>query len=175
MANGGRGDAKATAADAAEAVAGKRQDEPFGRAAAPFGYGPPADFRVTQPLAARPFQFGLDAFPSLLRHSIERASGVWRTRKSSTSTELGMLEIPRASRDAAPRVDHQQVPALMVFGRIVQAVGGQLVPSHRAIFEINLAAQLLHVADKPPMQHWIVFDVLEKSGNAGRGASKIKR
>ena len=38
-----------------------------------------------------------------------------------------MLEVPRASRDAATAVDHQQMPALVVLGRLVQSVRCQLI------------------------------------------------
>ena len=63
-----------------------------------------------------------------------------------------MLEIPRTAGHTALTIDHQQVPALMVFGRVVQTVGCQLFPAKRAIFQVDLAAQLLHLALDGPQQ-----------------------
>jgi hypothetical protein len=63
MADGCRGDTETPAAQASEAVACEREDEPFGCAAAVFRNRPAADFRISQLLAASASDFGLDALP----------------------------------------------------------------------------------------------------------------
>ena len=65
-------------------------------------------------------------------------------------------------------IHHQQMPALVIFGSVVQSVRCQLIPPQRAVIEVNLAAQPLHFADEPQMADRVVFDVLEKSGYGGR-------
>jgi hypothetical protein len=62
------------------------------------------------------------------------------------------------------------MPTLVIFDRIVQPIGCQLLPSERAVLQVDLAAQPLHFTDKPHMPERVMFDILEESRyGSGRG------
>jgi hypothetical protein len=66
------------------------------------------------------------------------------------------------------------MPALVIFGRIVQPVRSQLLAPERAVLEVDLPAQLLHVADEPQVADWVVFDVLEESRHRSRRSQQYQ-
>ncbi len=161
------GNSETVATNPAEAVTRKREHESFGAAPALLGYGPAANFRIVELCRASAFELGLYALPELASpfgHAGERRVADAQIARADVAR---MFEIPRTSRDAASAIDHEQMPALMIFGRVVEAVRRQLLAAERTVADVNPAAKTLHFADEPLMAGGIVVDVLKKFRNAG--------
>jgi hypothetical protein len=58
-------------------------------------------------------------------------------------------------------VQHQEMPAFLIFGRLVRAIGGQLFALERAVMQINASTQPLHFRDKLAAAGGINGDVPE--------------
>src|SRR5688500_11366531 len=110
MPNGRCGDPQTITGDAAEAVAGEREHEPFRRASTAFRYCPAADFGIMQPFAPRPTELRLDAFPQLVAPFADSCQRTAAHAQVVHTHGRCVLQVPGTSGDTLPAVNHQEVP-----------------------------------------------------------------
>ena len=56
-------------------------------------------------------------------------------------------------------IQHQQMPALIVFGRPVRAVAREVLPLHGPVLEVDAPPEALHLAEQPRMLPVVDTDV----------------
>jgi hypothetical protein len=139
-----------TAADTAETVPCERKHQTFGRTATFGRNGPSADFHIPQAGLPRAPELRFHASPHFLPPPASREGCVTNSQVIDADRTI-VLEIPRASSHTLIFIHRQEMPASLVFYRLMQPVRGQLIGPDRAILEIHAAAKRLHLANELPM------------------------
>ena len=107
-----------TAADATQTVACERKHETFGRAATFGRNGPSADFHIPQAGVARAPELRFDASPQFLPPPASRERRVTDAQVIDADGTI-VLEIPRTASHSLIFIHRQEMPASLVFCRLM--------------------------------------------------------
>ena len=110
-----------TAADTAETVPCERKHQTFGRTATFGRNGPSADFHIPQAGVARAPELRFDASPQFLPRPASRERRVTNAQVINADGTL-VLEIPRTASHSLIFIHRQEMPASIVFCRLMQPV-----------------------------------------------------
>jgi hypothetical protein len=76
-----------------------------------------------------------------------------------------VLKVPRTSGDLVVFVDHQKMPAILVFRSLVKTGLRQLITPKRSIGEIDASPEFLHLSHETTMARRVCLNSLEKCRN----------
>ncbi len=136
------------------------------------GDRPAAQFCVAKSFLTRPSQLAFDGIPQSVAPLVGLRQATIPQAQAAKMYVVIVLAVPGASRQLASRIEHQQVPRVVIFRRLMQAVGGELISRDSAVLSVDVAPKPLDLSNEPGVSFEFKITTRKQVRNVGARGGK---